>query len=153
MKSKLRNLNLIGIPKAVAEATAEYIDSLEKQLLRYARLKEQGKLIELPALPGDKYYLESGEERVFTSVEEIVHFLPEVGKTISLSREKRKIQTSTYISRNQLSEETVEQLRASDREYYQEHKEEANKKDRDKYHILHPNARYYKKRKPPVEAD
>ena len=136
----------MGIPKAVAEATAEYIDSLEKQLLRYSRLKEQGKLIELPALPGDKYYLENGEERVFVSVEEIVHFLPEVGKTIFLSREKRKIQTFNYVSRNQLSEEIVEQLRASDREYYQEHREEVNKKDRDKYHILHPNARYYKKR-------
>lgn len=149
VKSKLRSLNLIGIPKAVAEATAGYIDSLEKQVLYYARLKEQGRLIELPALPGDKYYTAEGEEKLFVSIEEIVHLLPEIEKTIFLTIPKKRAfnkSITSYVPRDELDSQTVDKLRQSDREYYQDHKEEANKKDQDKYHMLHPNARYYKKR-------
>ncbi len=69
------------------------------------------------------------------------------GKDKQNQARREESQMSNYVSRSELSEEHVEKLRSADRQYYEDHKEEVNQKDRNKYHALHPNARYYKPRK------
>ena len=136
--------------RVISQTNKSYIKSLEKQLLFYKRAEEQGKLLLLPAAVGDKYYTSDNIELTFTSVAEIVELMPEIGNTIFLTKTHKPVATK-YVSRSLLEDAKRAQLQQSDRDYYQEHKEEVNKKDRDKYHILHPNARYYKKRKKPDE--
>lgn len=130
---------------AVSQATSSYIKSLEHQLLVYKRAEEQGRLILLPAAVGDVYYLSNGVQGTFTSKEEIVSLLPEINRTIFLTKTQSRSSTK-YVSRSLMEDDRRARLQQNDRDYYQLHKDEVNKKDRDRYHILHPNARYYKKR-------
>ena len=133
--------------RVISQTNKSYIKSLEKQLLFYKRAEEQGKLLLLPAAVGDRYYTSNNIELTFTSVAEVVELMPEIGKTIFLTKIHKPAVAVKYVSRSLLEDTKRAQLQQNDRDYYQEHKEEVNKKDRDKYHILHPNARYYKKRK------
>lgn len=172
---KLRQLNLHGINKATAIATAQYIEQLEKELSLYKSLESRGSLIRVK-FPVNSTYWEASEvilsgdaimqpikcvvkdevqaimlntaPNVFSSQAECNRYCAKSDKQRSHTSKLKSSSPAPYISRSELAGHQVEKLRKADRDYYEEHKEEVNQKDRDKYHRLHPNARYYKKRQP-----
>lgn len=201
ISKKLRQLNLRGVDKATAVATAQYIEQLEKELSLYKSLEARGKIIRLK-FPVDSFYYEPVKVcKGFFTDDQLIEvqedmcsscehkscglfscFVPKkmqvrsINHAVLLNKNALAFTTeseckkyckkqnnilkgtqlvkkqegeimSSYKSRTELPEEHVEKLRQADREYYVEHKDEVNQKDRDKYHRLHPNARYYKPRK------
>ena len=154
---EVKKFKLPPLQLAAISSLTKQLEEQEKELASYRELEKQQRLIKLPIPLNSKFFTIEDEEvieKVATSIDEVLFlhesknlFTDKATATRQLTRETASsISNYRYTPRSELSEDKANTLRNNDKVYYQLHKEEINKKDNERYHLLHPNARYYKKR-------